>query len=48
MKASIAVDTTATFHAVSATLRTCVACHATYRQEIVDEATWDALTSARR
>lgn len=48
MKASIAIDAGATLHAVSATLQTCVACHVTYRQEIVDEATWDALTSARR
>ncbi len=30
--------------AVSATLQTCVGCHATYRQEIVDEATWEKIT----
>ena len=28
------------------TLQTCVACHATYRQEVVDEETWKRLTAA--
>ncbi|MFN8544856.1 MAG: cytochrome C [Candidatus Binatia bacterium] len=27
------------------TLQTCVGCHATYRQEVVDEATWKRLTA---
>lgn len=30
--------------ALDRTLQTCVGCHATYRQEIVDEATWKRLT----
>ena len=37
-------DPAATLKAVSATLQTCVGCHATYRQEIVDEAAWEKLT----
>jgi cytochrome c556 len=28
------------------TLQTCVGCHATYRQEVVDEKTWERLTAA--
>jgi cytochrome c556 len=28
------------------TLQTCVGCHATYRQEVVDEETWKRLTAA--
>lgn len=32
--------------ALDRTLRTCVACHAAYRQEVVDEATWKRLTAA--
>jgi len=28
------------------TLRACVGCHATYRQEVVDDATWKRLTGA--
>jgi hypothetical protein len=31
--------------ALDGTLQTCVGCHATYRQEIVDEATWKRLTA---
>jgi cytochrome c556 len=30
------------------TLQACVVCHATYRQEVVDEATWQKLTAAAR
>jgi len=30
--------------ALSATVSTCVGCHATYRQQIVDEATWQRLS----
>ena len=32
--------------ALDRTLQTCVACHATYRQEVVDEETWKKLTAA--
>lgn len=41
-------DADATLKAVSATLQTCVGCHATYRQEIVDEAKWNELTKVTR
>jgi mono/diheme cytochrome c family protein len=37
-------DAAAALKAVSATLQTCVGCHATFRQEIVDEAAWEKLT----
>ena len=37
-------DAGAALKAVSATLQTCVGCHATYRQEIVDEKKWNELT----
>lgn len=43
--AAKARDSAATLKAVSATLQTCVACHAVYRQQIVDEATWKAISS---
>lgn len=43
--AAKAGDRTATLKAVSATLQTCVSCHAVYRQQIVDEATWKKITS---
>lgn len=43
--AAKARDSTATIKAVSATLQTCVSCHAVYRQQIVDEATWKKATS---
>ena len=33
--------------ALDATLGTCVGCHAAYKQEVVDEATWKKLTTAR-
>lgn len=42
--AAKARDTTATLKALSATVQTCVGCHATYRQHIVDEATWKTIT----
>jgi cytochrome c556 len=42
--AAKARDSAGTLKAVSATLQTCVACHAAYRQQIVDEATWKAIT----
>jgi len=32
---------------LSATLETCVKCHATYRQEVVDDTTWSRLTAAK-
>jgi len=33
--------------ALGATLGTCVGCHAAYKQQVVDEATWNQLTHAR-
>ena len=38
-------DRGAVLAALNATLNTCVACHAAYKQQIVDEATWTQLTS---
>jgi len=38
-------DRGATLKAVAATLQTCVGCHAVYRQQIVDEETWKAITT---
>jgi cytochrome c556 len=38
-------DRQAVLTALDRTLQTCVACHATYRQEIVDEATWKRLVA---
>jgi len=43
--AAKARDSAATLKAVSATLQTCVACHAIYRQQIVNEATWKRIVS---
>jgi cytochrome c556 len=37
-------DTSGVHRAVAATLQTCVACHSTYRQKIVDEAAWNRIT----
>ncbi len=34
--------------ALSATVSTCVACHATYRQQVVNEATWRRLTAEKQ
>jgi hypothetical protein len=42
--AAKARDTAATLKALSATVKTCVGCHAIYRQHLVDEATWKAIT----
>jgi hypothetical protein len=36
-------DTAGVFAALSATLTTCTACHATWKQQVVDEATWTKL-----
>lgn len=38
-------DRPAVTKAVAATLQTCVSCHAAYRQEVVDEASWQRLTA---
>jgi cytochrome c556 len=38
-------DRAAVLTALDRTLQTCVSCHATYRQEVVDEATWKRLTA---
>ena len=39
-------DRPAVLTALDRTLQACVGCHATYRQEVVDEATWQRLTRA--
>jgi cytochrome c556 len=39
-------DRAGVLSALARTLQTCVGCHATYRQEIVDEETWKRLTAA--
>jgi cytochrome c556 len=39
-------DRAAVLTALGGTLQTCVACHAAYRQEIVDEETWQRLVAA--
>jgi cytochrome c556 len=39
-------DRAAVLVALERTLATCVGCHATYRQEIVDEETWKRFTGA--
>lgn len=38
-------DRTAVMTALGATLQTCTACHETFRQRVVDQATWTRLTS---
>ena len=38
-------DRRAAITALAATLSTCVGCHAVYRQQVVDEATWQRLTN---
>jgi cytochrome c556 len=39
-------DRTGVLSALDRTLQTCVGCHATYRQEVVEEETWKRLTAA--
>jgi hypothetical protein len=38
-------DRAAVMSALGQTLQSCTGCHATYRQRVVDEATWNQLTS---
>ena len=38
-------DRAGVLSALDRTLQTCVGCHATYRQEVVDEETWKRLTT---
>ena len=38
-------DRAAVMRALGSTLQTCTECHATFRQSVVDEATWSRLTS---
>jgi hypothetical protein len=38
-------DRAAVIEALGSTLQTCTGCHATFRQTVVDEATWNRLTS---
>lgn len=38
-------DRAGVLSALDRTLQTCVGCHATYRQEVVDESTWKRLTA---
>lgn len=38
-------DRAGVLSALDRTLRNCVGCHATFRQEVVDEATWQRLTT---
>jgi hypothetical protein len=40
-------DRPAVLAALGETLKTCNGCHATWRQEVVDEATWNRLTGAQ-
>jgi hypothetical protein len=42
--AAKAQDRAAVLKALGATLRTCTGCHATFRQQIVDEASWHRMT----
>ena len=44
--AAQAEDATAVLRATSNTLQACTSCHATYRQEVVDAATWQARTGS--
>ena len=43
-EAARAKDRARVASALGATLQTCTACHATFRQQIVDEATWNRMT----
>lgn len=38
-------DRAAVLRALGSTLQTCIGCHAVFRQDVVDEATWTRLTS---
>ena len=38
-------DGAAVLSALNKTLQTCTSCHAAFRQDVVDEATWKQLTS---
>jgi hypothetical protein len=38
-------DLAAVMGALGSTLQTCTGCHASFRQEVVDEATWNRVTS---
>lgn len=40
-------DQVAVLKTLSATVNTCVKCHETYRQQVVDETTWSRLTAAK-
>jgi hypothetical protein len=40
-------DSAQVLRALDKTLNTCVSCHATYRQEIVEQARWDKLTASQ-
>ena len=40
-------DRAAVLRALGATLRTCTGCHAAFKQRVVDEATWNGLTSTQ-
>jgi len=44
--AAQAEDATAVLRATSNTLQACTSCHATYRQDVVDAATWQARTGS--
>ena len=40
-------DEAAVLKAVNATLSTCVSCHSSYKQQVVDRATWEKLTGSK-
>jgi hypothetical protein len=44
--AARAGDRTRVLAALAATVQTCTACHATWKQQVVDEATWQRLASS--
>lgn len=45
--AAAARDVSQALAATTATLAACTSCHATYRQDVVDAATWEARTGSR-
>ena len=47
-EAAAARDGAAVLRATSSTLAACTSCHATYRQEVVDAATWQSRTGSNR